>query len=191
MHGLVEAYTKDQGNGESTESVMDNLMGLLRIHVNRGVNLAVRDARSSDPYVVVKMGKQRLKTRMIKRDVNPEWNDELTLSVTDPNIPITLTVYDHDTFTFDDKMGNAEFEVKSYIEALKKYTNLQEIPNGTVLARLQPTSSNCLAEESLIYLKDRKILQDLVIRLENVECGEVEIQLEWIHFPGSKTFSSQ
>ncbi|GMI76572.1 homolog of OsGAP1, C2-domain ABA-related, C2 domain, Arabidopsis thaliana C2 domain [Hibiscus trionum] len=170
---------------------MDNLMGLLRIHVNRGVNLAVRDARSSDPYVVVKMGKQRLKTRMIKRDVNPEWNDELTLSVTDPNIPITLTVYDHDTFTFDDKMGNAEFEVKSYIEALKKYTNLQEIPNGTVLARLQPTSSNCLAEESLIYLKDGKILQDLVIRLENVECGEVEIQLEWIHFPSSKTFSSQ
>ncbi|GMI76571.1 homolog of OsGAP1, C2-domain ABA-related, C2 domain, Arabidopsis thaliana C2 domain [Hibiscus trionum] len=170
---------------------MDNLMGLLRIHVNRGVNLAVRDARSSDPYVVVKMGKQRLKTRMKKRDVNPEWNDELTLSVTDPNIPITLTVYDHDTFTFDDKMGKAEFEVKSYIEALKKHTNLQEIPNETVLARLQPTSSNCLAEESLIYLKDGKILQDLVIRLENMECGEVEIQLEWIHFPGSKTFSSQ
>ncbi|GMI76569.1 homolog of OsGAP1, C2-domain ABA-related, C2 domain, Arabidopsis thaliana C2 domain [Hibiscus trionum] len=191
MHSLVEAYTKEQDNGESTESVMDNLMGLLRIHVNRGVNLAVRDARSSDPYVVVKMGKQRLKTRMIKRDVNPEWNDELTLSVTDPNIPITLTVYDHDTFTFDDKMGNAEFEVKSYIEALKKYTSLQEISNGTVLERLQPTSSNCLAEESLIYLKDGKILQDIVIRLENVECGEVEIQLEWIHFPGSKTFSSQ
>ena len=33
-------------------------MGLLRIHVIRGVNLAVRDVCSSDPYVVVKMGKQ-------------------------------------------------------------------------------------------------------------------------------------
>lgn len=33
-------------------------MGLLRIHIQKGVNLAVRDMRSSDPYVVVKMGKQ-------------------------------------------------------------------------------------------------------------------------------------
>ena len=33
-------------------------MGLLRVRIKRGVNLAVRDVRSSDPYVVVKMGAQ-------------------------------------------------------------------------------------------------------------------------------------
>lgn len=33
-------------------------MGLLRVHIQRGVNLAVRDVRSSDPYIVIKMGKQ-------------------------------------------------------------------------------------------------------------------------------------
>ncbi|TQD91030.1 hypothetical protein C1H46_023364 [Malus baccata] len=37
---------------------MENMMGLLSVHVQRGVNLAVRDMRSSDPYVVVKMSKQ-------------------------------------------------------------------------------------------------------------------------------------
>lgn len=37
---------------------MENVMGLLRIHIQKGVNLAVRDMRSSDPYVVVNMGKQ-------------------------------------------------------------------------------------------------------------------------------------
>ena len=37
---------------------MNNLLGLLRIRIKRGVNLAVRDINSSDPYVVVKMGKQ-------------------------------------------------------------------------------------------------------------------------------------
>jgi hypothetical protein len=31
---------------------------LLRIHIQKGVNLAVRDVRSSDPYVIVKMGRQ-------------------------------------------------------------------------------------------------------------------------------------
>lgn len=33
---------------------------------------------------------QKLKTRVIKKDVNPEWNEDLTLSITDPNVPITL-----------------------------------------------------------------------------------------------------
>ncbi|PNX62217.1 putative ADP-ribosylation factor GTPase-activating protein, partial [Trifolium pratense] len=37
---------------------MENALGLLKIHVQRGVNLAVRDVVSSDPYVVIKMGKQ-------------------------------------------------------------------------------------------------------------------------------------
>jgi TRAP-type mannitol/chloroaromatic compound transport system permease large subunit len=40
---------------------MENLIGLLRIHVQKGVNLAVRDVRSSDPYVIIKMGRQVIK----------------------------------------------------------------------------------------------------------------------------------
>ncbi|KAK8537025.1 hypothetical protein V6N12_043206 [Hibiscus sabdariffa] len=75
-----------------SSSLMDDLLGLLRIRVKRGINLAVRDVRSSDPYVVVKMGKQKLKTRVIKKDVNPEWNEDLTLSVMDPSVPIRMTV---------------------------------------------------------------------------------------------------
>ena len=33
---------------------------------------------------------QKLKTRVIDADVNPEWNEDLTLSVVDPNQPIHL-----------------------------------------------------------------------------------------------------
>ena len=40
------------------KTLMEDLMGLLRVRIKRGVNLAVRDVRSSDPYVVVKMGAQ-------------------------------------------------------------------------------------------------------------------------------------
>ncbi|KAE9467079.1 hypothetical protein C3L33_01019, partial [Rhododendron williamsianum] len=98
---------------EASPRVMDNLLGLLRIRVKRGINLAVRDVRSSDPYAVVKMGKQvevisytmlldlqmlvvntfllqKLKTHVIRKDVNPVWNEDLTLSISDPNLPIKL-----------------------------------------------------------------------------------------------------
>lgn len=37
---------------------MENFLGLLRIRIKRGINLAVRDTLSSDPYVIVRMGKQ-------------------------------------------------------------------------------------------------------------------------------------
>ncbi|RZB91666.1 hypothetical protein D0Y65_023875 [Glycine soja] len=37
----------------------NNILGLLKLRIKRGVNLAIRDARTSDPYVVVNMGDQR------------------------------------------------------------------------------------------------------------------------------------
>merc|ERR1711971_916666 len=39
----------DKSGRSSSASLMENLLGLLRIRVKRGVNLAVRDVRSSDP----------------------------------------------------------------------------------------------------------------------------------------------
>jgi hypothetical protein len=58
---MTESPTTPSTGGRSSNakpSLMESLLGLLRIRVKRGVNLAVRDVRSSDPYVVVKMGKQ-------------------------------------------------------------------------------------------------------------------------------------
>ncbi|XP_021296434.1 protein C2-DOMAIN ABA-RELATED 1-like [Herrania umbratica] len=163
---------------------MEDLMGLLRIHVQRGVNLAVRDVVSSDPYVVVRMGRQKLKTRVVKKSVNPEWNDDLTLSVADPSLPVKLAVFDKDIFSLDDKMGDAEFEIGPFIEAVKM--RLEGLPSGTVIRKIQPSRQNCLSEESCIIWSNGKVVQNMFLRLRNVECGEVELQLEWIHVPGSR-----
>lgn len=48
----------EESPSTSKKSLMENLLGLLRVRVKRGVNLAVRDVRSSDPYVVIKMYNQ-------------------------------------------------------------------------------------------------------------------------------------
>lgn len=99
-------------------SLLDNLLGILRVRVKRGVNLAVRDVSSSDPYVVLKLGRQvlplshflsistnfndcfidsefkfilqKLKTKVVKKNVNPQWEEDLSFTVTDPNLPLTL-----------------------------------------------------------------------------------------------------
>jgi len=170
----------------AAKSLMDEMLGLLRVRIKRGVNLAVRDVVTSDPYVVVKMGKQKLKTRVIKKDINPVWNEDLTLSVADPNTPIKLTVYDHDTFSMDDKMGDAEFDIKPFMEALR--IKLNGLPSGTVIKRVRPCRSNCLSDETCVIWKDGKVIQDMILRLRNVESGEVELQLQWIDLPGARGY---
>lgn len=94
------------------------------------------------------------------------------------------TVYDHDTFSMDDKMGDAQFDIKPFLEALKM--SLVGLPDGTVITKVQPSRSNCLAEESAVVWRDSRVVQDMVLRLRNVECGEVELQLQWIDLPGCK-----
>nr|XP_010926484.2 GTPase activating protein 1 [Elaeis guineensis] len=166
------------------EAMVERLLGLLRVRVLRGVNLAVRDTWSSDPYVVLRMGKQKLKTRAIKKCINPVWNEDLTLSVEDPTLLVRLEVYDKDTFSFDDPMGNAEFDIERFLEAVKM--NPVGVPNGTIITKVVPNRQNCIADESPIYWSDGKVVQDLVLRLRNVECGEVELQLQWVSVPGSR-----
>ncbi|GJN19717.1 hypothetical protein PR202_gb07022 [Eleusine coracana subsp. coracana] len=83
---------------------------------------------------------QKLKTRVIKKNsTNPEWNEELTLSIEDSAVPIrrmsilydmvisyanattnsTPEVFDKDTF-IDDSMGNAELDILRLEEIVKK-----------------------------------------------------------------------
>ncbi|CAO2820597.1 unnamed protein product [Amaranthus hypochondriacus] len=161
-----------------------NALGLLRIKIKRGVNLAIRDVNSSDPYVILRLANQKLKTRIIKKCLHPEWNEDLTFYVADPNEPVKLYVYDHDTFSLDDKMGDAEFDIRPFLEAVKM--NVEGLPNGTIIMKVRPERQNCMAEDSCIVWNDGKLTQNMFLRLRNVECGEVELQLQWIDLPASK-----
>lgn len=94
------------------------------------------------------------------------------------------TLYDKDTFTVDDKMGDADIDIQPYLEAMK--LGLKSFPSGVKIDRIQPSRENCLADESCIVWEDGKLTQGMVLRLRNVECGEVEIQIEVIDAPSPK-----
>ncbi|KAH9299178.1 hypothetical protein KI387_030860, partial [Taxus chinensis] len=81
--------------------------GILKVRIVKGTNLAVRDLRSSDPYVVVRLGHQKVKTRVIKKDLNPTWDEELSLYIPHSTpLLLKLEVFDKDLLSRDDKMGN-------------------------------------------------------------------------------------
>lgn len=96
---------------------------------------------------------------------------------------ILQTVHDKDTFTSDDQMGEAEIDIKAYVECLR--TTLSGLPDGTVVDKIFPSRENSLADVSHITWKDGKLVQDMVLRLKNVATGEVELQIEWVNVPDS------
>ncbi|KAJ6846228.1 GTPase activating protein 1-like [Iris pallida] len=175
------------GEEEWESRGMDHLLGLLKVRVIRGTNLAFRDARGSDPYVVLRMGRQRLKTSVKKKTVNPEWNEDLTLSVSDPVLPLKIEIYDKDTFSRDDKMGKTELDIQPFLDAVKLAWD--GIPEGALLKSVEPSRDNCVATESYILYKGRKVVQDVILRLKHVESGEIELQLHWVTVPGGLGFN--
>ncbi|KAJ9563792.1 hypothetical protein OSB04_008952 [Centaurea solstitialis] len=159
---------------------MEGVMGILRLRIKKGTNLAVRDmARgTSDPYVVATLGHQKSKTKMVDDNLNPVWEQDLTLTIKDPTVPIKLTVYDKDTFSEDDNMGTANVDVNPYVECLQMGSDLDHLPDGTKLETVQPNEHNHLAEESYIIWNKDALTQDMVLRLTDVETGEIEVQIE-------------
>ncbi|XP_020224536.1 protein C2-DOMAIN ABA-RELATED 7 [Cajanus cajan] len=166
---------------------MENVLGLIKLRIKRGTNLKACDTRSSDPYVFVTMAEQELKTGVVKDNCNPEWNEELTLYVKDVNNPIHLTVSDKDTFTVDDKMGDAEIDLKPYLRCVKM--ELNDLPEGHVVKIVYPDRTNCLAEESSCMWKNGKVVQEMSLRLRNAKSGEIIVEIEWVSVPNSKGLS--
>ncbi|XP_044331782.1 protein C2-DOMAIN ABA-RELATED 8 [Triticum aestivum] len=160
------------------------VIGKLSVRVVRGHNLVIADplTHTSDPYVVLCYGSQKVKTSVQKKNANPLWNDVLVLPVTNPTKPVKLEVFDEDKFTADDSMGVAEFNVTDTYDAAK--LDLKHASDGTRIKTIYPVGTNYLGGESHVSWKNGKVVQDLILKLKNVDSGSVVLQLEWVHVPG-------
>eukprot|EP01018_Ginkgo_biloba_P023185 Gb_02477 [translate_table: standard] len=163
---------------------MGEMSGLLKVRVVKGMRLAVRDLfPSSDPYVVLKFGTQMVKTRVIKRNLNPVWDQELTLNLTTPLCPLKVEVFDKDTFTADDKMGDAEIDLQHLASAVRMTKVLTRTSTAIQVRKVAASKTNYLAKDSCILFVDGTMIQEVCLRLHNVECGELELQLKWVDLP--------
>lgn len=84
-------------------------------------------------------------------------------------------------------MGDADIDLKPYVQCLQM--GLNKLPDGCVVKRIQPNRTNCLADESSCVWHNGNIVQQMILRLRNVECGEVVVEIEWVDIPGCKGLS--
>jgi len=158
---------------------MTEFVGLLKVKVVKGTKLAVRDVLSSDPYVILTLGKQTVKTRVIASNLNPVWNEELMLSVPPSSSSLKVQVFDKDTFSADDSMGEAEVAIQPLISAASAFGNIG-ISGTMQIGKWLATSDNALVRDSVINLIDGQVRQDVFLKLQNVESGELDLELEWV-----------
>ncbi|XP_064152610.1 multiple C2 and transmembrane domain-containing protein 1-like isoform X9 [Anguilla rostrata] len=89
----------------------------LDIVLKRGNNLAIRDrGGTSDPYVKFKIaGREVFRSRTINKNLNPVWEESVSLLVDNLQEPLYVKVFDYDFGLQDDFMGSAYL----YLESLE------------------------------------------------------------------------
>ncbi|KAM9446172.1 multiple C2 and transmembrane domain-containing protein 1 isoform 2-T2 [Clarias gariepinus] len=94
----------------------------LDIVLKKGVNLAIRDrGGTSDPYVKFKItGKEVFRSKTIHKNLNPVWDEKVTLLVDNIREPLYVKVFDYDFGLQDDFMGSAYL----YLESLEQHRPL-------------------------------------------------------------------
>ncbi|CAO2833812.1 unnamed protein product [Amaranthus hypochondriacus] len=85
-------------------------VGILHVKVVKAMNLKKKDLLgASDPYVKLKLTEDKLpskKTTVKYKNLNPEWNEEFTMSVRDPETQtLEVFVYDWEKIGSHEKMG--------------------------------------------------------------------------------------
>ncbi|CAO2815325.1 unnamed protein product [Amaranthus hypochondriacus] len=85
-------------------------VGILHVKVVKAMNLKKKDLLGgSDPYVKLKLTEDKLpskKTTVKYKNLNPEWNEEFTMSIRDPETQVLeVFVYDWEKIGTHEKMG--------------------------------------------------------------------------------------
>ncbi|MFS7889720.1 putative Arf GTPase activating protein [Helianthus anomalus] len=162
----------------SSTAGMVEFVGLIKVKVVRGINLVIRDVRSSDPYVMLSLGNQSVKTRVIKSNLNPVWNEKLMLSIPEDVPPLKVNVFDKDKFTEDDPMGEAEIDIKLLVSAARAFENGNANELSKQLEKM--TDGKDKYTLGMIKVAEGKTKQDVTLQLQNVESGEIQIEIECV-----------
>ncbi|XP_022613992.1 multiple C2 and transmembrane domain-containing protein 1 [Seriola dumerili] len=109
-------------NAEHSPRPPSPAMYQLDIILKKGNNLAIRDRTgTSDPYVKFKIaGKEVFRSKTIHKNLNPVWDERVSLHVETLRDPLYVKVFDYDFGLQDDFMGSAYL----YLESLEHQRTL-------------------------------------------------------------------
>lgn len=113
----------------------------LLVRVIEARNIPAMDLNGfSDPYVKLQLGKQRFKTKVVKKCLNPSWCEEFTFRVEDLKDELAIYVLDEDKYFNDDFIGQIKVPVSQVFDA-------NDTSLGTAWYTLQPKNKKANTKE--------------------------------------------
>jgi len=133
----------------ATESKVAARDGVLHVKCVGGSDLLAADriTKKSDPYLILRCGSARFKTKIKSRTLRPTWNEtfEIPVSATQRlSGRVSFECRDHDKIGKDDFLGTATLKISDVPEdgATREYAlSLEGVNRGTIQceARFEPT----------------------------------------------------
>jgi Ca2+-dependent lipid-binding protein len=128
----------------------------------------------ADPYVIINLGEQTLRTKTVNNDQNPEWEFDFNFDITkDSPETLLLEVFDEDIGR-DDKLGETTIELAEIVN-ITKITNqwipLDKCKSGEVLI----SAAFHRSSQSQEPLEERPIIETTE-KVVKVDIEEEEIQ---------------
>ncbi|XP_074835860.1 extended synaptotagmin-1 isoform X2 [Carettochelys insculpta] len=119
---------------------------VIRIHLLEAENLIAKDnflggaiRGKSDPYAKVRLGGQSFRSRVIKEDLNPRWNEVYEAVVTQvPGQEVEFDLYDKD-IDKDDFLGRCKITLKRVLSSrfIDEWLPLEDVKSGRLHVRLE------------------------------------------------------
>uniref|UniRef100_A0A803SNN1 Extended synaptotagmin-1 n=1 Tax=Anolis carolinensis TaxID=28377 RepID=A0A803SNN1_ANOCA len=135
---------------------------VIRIHLLEAENLIAKDnfmggmiKGKSDPYVKVRLGGQKFRSRVIKEDLNPRWSEIYEVVVSDiPGQEVEFDLYDKDVDK-DDFLGRCKIPLRQVLSSkfVDEWLPLEDVKSGRLHVKLEclpPTYSAAELEQVLI-----------------------------------------
>ncbi|KAL9600817.1 MAG: hypothetical protein Q9219_002955 [cf. Caloplaca sp. 3 TL-2023] len=107
---------------------VDQAIGVLAvtIHGAHGLKNPDKLAGTPDPYAVVSLNSRDAlgKTKTVKENANPRWNETIYVIITSLNDSLTLQLYDWNEYRKDKELGTATFALEQ-VQEINEHENLQ------------------------------------------------------------------
>lgn len=94
-------------------------------------------------------------------------------------------VFDKDRFKADDKMGHAHLSLQPLVSAARLRRILGVSSGETTLRKVIPDPDNCLVRDSSVCCVNGEVVQDVWLRLCEVESGEILLKIKLMDPPAA------
>lgn len=88
-------------------------------------------------------------------------------------------MYDRDTLKADDFMGDAEIDIQPLVSAAKASEN-SDVNDSSTQGKWVASLENTVVKDGVITLAKGTVKQEIALKLQNVEKGILQIELECV-----------